>query len=612
MQARLTFLALVAVAVVCYLPVMYGAPIWDDAPFLFENPLFEGDGALYRIWLTTENHDYWPLTYSWFLFFRRAFGADYLPYHLANALLHAANGILIWRILRSLDVRYALVPAVLYLVHPVNVEAVAWMFQAKTLLASAFALGSVLTFLRYEELGRRRDLFLTAGLFGAGMLSKTSVIAFPAVYLLVSAWRNGRPTRRAAAAAIPSGLIGLGLGGVAFWFHRLHYLVGTEVVRDAGVVERMLAAFWALWFYLYKAFLPIHLSFIYPRWEIVTTDPLAWLPAAGAILAVLVLVKTKQSAILYCLAFFALMLLPVLGFVDIPFMQFSLVADHWQYPAIAGPLILAAPVAERLAKRIGKRPAHAALTVAGAGLCVLTAGRAALFVNEISIYRDAVQRAPDNFMVRLNLGKALAAQKDLTGAIEQFVAAGALAPASPDALNNLGSALAESGRPEQAAEQLRKALALDPGHVDANYNLANLMMQISRIEEAATLYEKALERAPDHAEARTNLGVALAQLGRFDQAKEHLSQASRLSPKNTGIRINLARVLANAGDLEAAEAEATRAVEIDPSSTRAWVLLGFLAAKRGKRKEAEQHYLRALQMAPPEMRPQIRAALEQL
>lgn len=612
MQAKLTGLALVALAVACYLPALNGAPIWDDVQFLFESRILEGDGALYRIWLTTENHDYWPVTYSWFLLFRSVFGQSPLPYHLANTLLHAVNGLLIWRILEALRVRHAVVPAALFLVHPVNVEAVAWMFQAKSLLASAFSFGSALVFLRYEEEGRLRDLLLTFGLFAAGMLSKTSVIAFPAVLLLLSAWRHGRPTRRAFSAALPAGLIGLGLGAVAFWFHRLHYLVGTDVVRDAGILERTLGAFCALWFYVYKAMIPIGLSFIYPRWELSAADPIGWIAAAGAVLTVVVLVETKQRAVLYCLAFFALMLLPVLGFVDIPFMQFSLVADHWQYPALAGPLVLSAPLVDRASTRLGQKPTYAALVIVGLGLCGLTTMRAALFVDEISVYRNAVQHAPDNFMVRLNLGKALAKKKDLTGAIEQFEAAGAIAPRSPDALNNLGSALAESGRPEAAAEQLRNALAADPGHVDANYNLANLLMQIRRIDEAAKLYEAALHRAPDHVEARTNLGAALAQLGRFDEAKDHLARAARLSPKNAHIRINLARVLANAGDLEAAEAEAKRAAEIDPKSTLARVLLGFLASKRGARQEAEQHYLRALQMAPPEMRPQIRAALDAL
>jgi tetratricopeptide (TPR) repeat protein len=598
-------LLLLALAIVAYLPAMNGAPIWDDVQFLFENPLLAAPDGLARIWLSTESHDYWPLSYTWLWSFRRAFGDYTLPYHLGNVALHALNGILIHRLLCKLDCKAPLVPAIAFVLHPVNVEAVAWMFQAKTLLASAFAFAACLAFLRYEESGSRRELALAIAAFTAAMLSKTSAAMFPLVFLLLSAWRHRTPTRRAWLASIPMLAIALALGAVSIWFHRLHYLVGTAVVRDDTLLERTLGAAWALWFYLYKAVLPIGLSFVYPRWEIDASSPLAWVPLAGAIASIFLLRRSRAAS--FALAFFAINLIPVLGFVDIPFMQFSLVADHWQYPAIAGPLALLSPLAERLREK----QRIAAVVLLAIALGALAAQRASLFTDEISVYRDAAARAPDNFMVRLNLGKALAAQKDLDGAIAEFEAAARIAE-NADVLNNLGSALAEKSSPEEAAKRFRRALELDPGHVDANVNLGNLLLAIGRFEEAASHFARALERAPDHLAARTNLGAALATLGRFEEARGHLERAVALAPENVELLLTLARVQANAGDLPAAEATAKRALAIDANAFTANVLLGAIAAKRGDFAGARAHYDAALRTAPAEVTPQIRAAIEAL
>ncbi len=599
-------LLLLALAMIAYLPALNGAPIWDDTQFLFYNPLLAGPDGLRRIWLTTESHDYWPLSYTWLWALRQLFGTWVLPYHLGNAALHGINAVLIHRILRKLDCAHPLVPAIAFVLHPVNVEAVAWMFQAKTLLASAFALGAALAFLSYETSGSRRTLVLVGAAFTAAMLSKTSAVMFPAVLLLFSAWRHGRPTRRALVGVLPLGAIALVLGAVAVWFHRLHYLVGTAIVRDDTLLERALGAGWALWFYLFKTVVPIGLSFVYPRWHIEASSPHAWLPLLGVVVAVWLLRRARAPA--YALTFFALNLIPVLGFVDIPFMQFSLVADHWQYPAIAGPLALLSPLWARL--RAGQRtPAAAILT---AGLLFLTAERAALFTDEITVYRDAAARAPDNFMVRLNLGRALALAHDLPGAVEAFEQAVRIAPEAPDAQVDLGSALAESGRPDEAAKHFRRALELDAGSVEAHYDLGNLLLAIGRLDEAAQHYASVLERAPDHLQAQANLGAALASLGRFAEARVHLERAVALAPEHVDLRITLARVQADAGDLATAETTVEAALALDPNAFTAHVLAGAIAAEQGRRDQALAHYRQALERAPTEMAAQIRAAMEAL
>jgi tetratricopeptide (TPR) repeat protein len=602
-----------ALAIVPYVPCLEGRPIWDDDPFLFENPILMRPDALRTIWATLEGHDYWPVSYTFFHFMLRTFGNYLVPYHVANAVLHAATALLFWRVLARLGLEWGVVPAALFAAHPVNVEAVAWIFQAKTLLAGLFAMASAAAFLEYDATGKRAYVALTVIAFVLAMLAKTSIVMLFAAFPLLAIYGR-RPVRRAVEAAVPCGVAAAVLGGIAFHAHRVHYLVGTGVVRDDSLLERTLGAFAAFVFYLSKALAPVGLSFVYPRWALDLRDPLVWLPMIGTVIGFGILIRYRNTwgrvpAIV--LAIYALLLAPVLGFVDIPFMQFSLVADHWQYPAIAAPLALSAPVAAAIARRSTKAAPAVALAVSLA-LAAGSWSRSLVFVDEISVYRDAAERAPDNFMVRLNLGKALVTARDRLGAVREFTKAAEIDPRSTDALNNLASALAETGDPEQAARRYREALAIDPSHVEANYNLGNLLLRMGKLEEAVARYDAVIERVPDHVEAHANAGAALAQLGKLEAARPHFERAVALSPKNAELWINLARVLGNLGDLPAAERAAKEALHVRPSSTRAQILAGFLVAKQGRTEEARQLYLEAMLMASPEMRAEIQNALEQL
>ncbi len=378
---------IVAAALLAYAPVLRAGFIWDDDAFLTENPLIRAPDGLYRAWFTTTSPDYFPLTSSMLWLEWRLWGPNAAGYHLVNVLLHAASAVLLWRVLLRLRIPGAWLAGLLFAVHPVAVESVAWITERKNTLAMALYLASILAWLRCDGVGFHHDdttsttngsrqtairsdhdettntsnatphstlrtphYLLSLGLFLLALLAKTSVVMLPAVLLGCAWWRRGRVARRDLVRVLPFAAVAAALGLVTIWY-QYHNAIGPHVVRSEGLASRAVTAGWAAWFYLYKALLPLKLCFVYPRWT-AAVSLLAVVPGL-LFLAMLFLFarfgpKGWGRPFLFALGYFLVTLLPVLGFVDISFMYYSLVADRWQYTALVGVVALAAGLSARL------------------------------------------------------------------------------------------------------------------------------------------------------------------------------------------------------------------------------------------------------------------------
>ncbi len=480
-----------------YQPALRAGFIWDDDDLVFANPLVTDAGGFRDIWFSTKFYDYYPLTLSSFWIEWRLWGNQAANYHATNILLHAFSAVFFWRCLKYLKLPGAWIVALLFAIHPVNVESVAWIAQRKNTLSLFFYALSLLFFLRSENQGsaittqnlkfkiQNSQYWLSLFTFPLALLSKTSVVMLPVVLLGCVWWRRGKISREDFIRTIPFFILAAVLSAVTIWV-QYNRAIATDVVQEGNFWARLAGAGWAIWFYLGKIFVPANLSFVYPRWTIDPRSLISFLPtlAAAVCLALFWFCrKTWGRPFLFAFGYFVVTLFPVLGFFNIYFQKFSLVADHWQYQSMIAPMALVVGGLVWISKKFStKTTASSSLKfqpqaiVAGITiaifLSVLTFRQAEVYANSETIWRDTLKKNPSAWIAHNLLGAEMAAQGNLDEAMTHYSAALKLNPNHAEAHNNLAIALAMRGDLKNAIEHFSDACRLNTNLLVAANSLA--------------------------------------------------------------------------------------------------------------------------------------------
>ena len=577
--------ALCLLVAVSYFPALAAGFVWDDVVLTKATPLHTWSG-LAQIWfapralLPYEGH-YWPLLHTTFWLEHKLWGLAPLGYHLVNLLLHTSVVLLLWRLLRRLGVPGAWFAAAVFAVHPLHVESVAWVIGRKDILATVFYLSSVLAYIRFVEMQRKGHYLLAVTLFVLGLLSKSIVITLPVALLLWHWWRHGRVTMADCRRTLPFFLMGLGIALADY-----AYYTDIEPVSFAySPLERGLIAAHALAFYAGKLLWPTGLIGVYPRWEPGIGDLLAWGGAAGFAAVVAVLWHWRRRlgrGPLTGVLFFAVALSPTLGFVDFGYMQFSFVADRFQYLAGIGLIAVVAGAAGRACQRgLGAlpthraRPARLAIGVVGAAILAVAG---LLTWNQVGLYRDdgtffthVIAHNPQARGAHNNLGNYLQAEGRYGEAHAAFQTALELRSDDPGLLNNIGVLLVKQDRHEEAVARYREALRLKPQHQDAMRNLAT---------------------------ALGSIGVLLSNQGRNEEAIARFREALRFDPQFQTAMTNIAVLLINQGRYAEGLASAQQVIAHYPDDAKAHHLVGLGLFHLNRKAEALRHYDRALALYP--------------
>lgn len=581
-------LLLVGGTIIAYLPVWHAGLIWDDRSLVIDNPLIQRADGLWRLWFSTEPVDYYPVTSTMLWVEWRLWGPSLVGYHGVNVLLHALGAFVLWRVLARLKVPGSWLAAAIFAVHPVNVESVAWITERKNTLAMVFFLLSLLCFSRFDGVSsfrapRWRWYWLSLAAFLLAMLSKTVVAPLPLVLLGLAWWQRGKVRRTDVLHALPFFAVAAAIGLISLWFQS-HRAIGTDIVRTDSFWARLAGAGWAIWFYLYKVVLPIDLRSIYPRWRIDGTQWWSYLPGllvAGAFWLFWRYRRTWGKAALVALAYFVVMLLPVLGFLDIGFMLVSLVADRWQYFAIIGPIVLAASAIATVSVLAGKALRVAAMALGGAllvGLAALTWRQSGLYSDPGTFWRAVLATNSESWVAHNNLGGFLVERGELDEAMVHFTRAVEIRPGYATAHYNLAGVLREKGQADEAMAHLRRALEIAPNYVEAHNSLAKVYSQKGQAEEAIVHLRRALEIDPGQAEAHNNLANVLWQKGEIREAVVHYQKALELRPDYAVAHHNLGDVLQQKGEVREAAAHYERALQLRPDFAPAHNSLAWLLA----------------------------------
>jgi protein O-mannosyl-transferase len=577
----------VAATVVAYLPAIGGGFIWDDNMYVTGNTTLRTLDGLRRIWLEpTSIPQYYPLVHTTFWAEYQTWGgANPQELHLTNVLLHATSALLLWRVLVRLGVPGGWLAAALFALHPVEVESVAWITERKNVLSGVCYLAAALAYLRFDERRRAGWYALAFVLFVCALLSKTVTASLPVALGIVLWWRRGRLGVRDVVPLVPMVAVGAAMGATTAWLEETH--VGAEGAEWAFTfVERCLIAGRALWFYLATLAWPAPLVFIYPRW---TIDAGVWwqylfpLAAAAAVIALWAARGRLGRGPLAAALFFGVTLVPALGFVNVFPMRFSFVADHFQYHASIGPLVLAAAAATtaatRLAWPVGTRAAGAAVVLGM--LATLTWRQAHVYHDLETLYRDTLAKNPSAWMAHNNLGQILDRAGKFQEALDHFRETVRLFPDFPEGHNNLGAALEHLGKTEDALAEYREAVRLLPDYADGNYNLGRVLLGQGHSDEAIPYLATVTRVRPDFAPARRNLARALAATGHGDEAIAQYRESLRIEPGNAQAHLGLGTLLEQRHDVAAAIEQYAAAARLDPKLAEARQRLAAARAAAG-------------------------------
>jgi tetratricopeptide (TPR) repeat protein len=588
-------LLLGAAVLVVYAQVReFGFVNYDDPSYVYENEHVRS-GVTWpgvRWALTSGMESNWlPLTRLSHMLDCHLFGLAPGAHHAVNVLLHLANSLLLFGVLRTMTGatwRSAWVAGV-FAVHPVHAESVAWVSERKDVLSTLLGLLSLWGYVRYTRAPSRARYALSLLAFAGSLLAKQMLVTLPLLFLLLDLWPLGRLTpagrpgasaprsRRAALLTekIPFILVAVAAGGAALaaqW-------AGGSVLSTAArpMTARLANAVMSYVRYVGHLLWPADLTFFYPYHPWPTWQATAAAALLLAITSAGLWLARRRPYVLVGWSWYLLTLLPVIGLVQV---GDQALADRYTYFPSIGLCIVAAWGACDL---LGQwRFARLALASAGA-LTVLVAAAAGarqtgtwrdsrtLLTRALAVtpdnhiahnnlgfelekegrldeamahYAVALRLAPDDPKPRNNLGRALATRGDLAGAIEQYTIAVQLRPRFADAQQSLADALAQSGQMAAAVAHYRAAADLGRRTPSTLNNLGVALSSTGDIEGGLQQYLAALALDPNHADARANAARALIDLDRPGEAVVHLEAIVRRDPDNAAARLQLAELLA--------------------------------------------------------------------
>ncbi|HYL76242.1 MAG TPA: tetratricopeptide repeat protein [Bryobacteraceae bacterium] len=536
-RAYKTFPLTVALAtLIVFLPALWNGFVdWDDVTNFVENMNYRGLGLTQIHWMWTSHlmNRYIPITWMTLGLDYTVWGMEPLGYHLTNILWHAANAVIFYFLAVALFRRAipetaiamrvriplgALFAALVFALHPLRVESVAWVTERRDLVSGFFYLLAILVYVRgVSDTPRhpldRQHYWGCFALFVLGILSKEMVVTLPAILLILDVYPLrrlgggllswfGSEARKVWLEKIPFFAVSLGDSAYAFYVAiQEHSSQSFSHLRPLG---RFAVSIYGLAYYLWKTILPIHLSPMHAL-TLHRIDPrglpfqLSAVAVIWMVAAVLVL-RRRFPALPAVVLAYAITLIPVLGIFH---NGRQIAADRYTYLACLGWALLAGA-----ALLEAKRLAVPAVALVGGVLGFLTWQQVQVWRDSMTLWNYCADNDPSSV-----------------------------------AYNNVGGLLGQQGDLIAATEYLRRAAALDPDNGQARNNFGNVLLHLQDWDNAALEFEAAQKLVPDLANAYWGLGCARMNQGRLDEAISQFQTALRLDPNNQASREKLAEAI---------------------------------------------------------------------
>ena len=507
---------------------------YDDNVYITDNAQVQkGLTSNGIIWAFTTSHtgNWHPLAWISHMLDCELYGLNPGGHHLTNVLLHMANAILLFVVLRWMTGaiwRSGLVAA-LFALHPLHVESVAWAAERKDVLSTFFWMLTMVAYVHYVNRPGGKRYFLVLVTFFLGLMAKPMLVTLPFVLLLLDYWPLNRFKPRAVTGSVEDQPLGFRSSGddkspilkavmektPLFVMSLFSCVVTVMAQQEAGAISTLeivpfklriangLVSFVA---YMGKMIWPQDLAVFYPH---PGSDLQIWKPVAAGLFLLIVStvalwVAQRCRYVLVGWLWYLGTLVPVIGLVQV---GEQAMADRYTYVPLIGLFIVVVWGFADLVK--GWRSRRWVVSVSAAVMVLaLMAGswlQVAHWKNSVKLFKHALDATSNNYVAHYNLGNALALQGKLTGAVSHY----------------------------------NKALQINPDHAEAHLNLAVGLDRQGKHQEAIQHYAEVLRISPHDAQSHNNLGVALAEQGRLKEAVAHFTEALRIDPNFKEAQRNL-------------------------------------------------------------------------
>jgi protein O-mannosyl-transferase len=526
-------------------------------------------------WAFTHFHssNWHPLTWISHMVDCQIYGLDPWGHHFTNVLVHSANAILLFFLVRQLTGRLwpAAFVAAIFAIHPLRVESVAWVSERKDVLSGLFFMLTLMAYVRYARAPNRSRYLAVVIFFVMGLMSKPMVVSVPLILLLLDYWPLNRlePNRRGLWLMIREKLPLLALALVSSVLTVFAQRGSIQPITHISLPQRMSNAAISYLDYLRDLFWPKDLAVLYP-WtsEIRLQPPVIAFSLLLLLVASIAVIMLRQRRYLVTGWFwYLIMLLPAIGIVHVGNQSH---ADRYTYmPQIGIYLMLAFAAVELCARWRFMRAPIIAITATGIIALTFSARiQASYWQDSETLWRHAIAATTDNIIAEGNLGLALHWKGNDREAMEHFERSLSINRQQPEVLSSLGSFYLELGRVDDSISVLKEALELEPKLEDAHYNLGNTYLRIGNAREALHQYRRALDIEPNDIEALNNMAWILATWpdSMVRNGIEAVSLAERADSLTNGqnhvIAATLAAAYAEAGRLPEAVRAGERAFSI--------------------------------------------------
>ncbi|TAM39844.1 tetratricopeptide repeat protein [bacterium] len=538
------FIQLLSLVILCFLiyaPSLGNGFIWDDDTNLYKNPWIQTTGGLKDIWLSNKIYQYYPVNFTSFWLEHKLWGLNPSGYHAVNLILHILNVLLVFWVVRKLYARLAFPVALLFAVHPIQVETVAWITERKNLLSLFFFLSAILAYLRFDFTRRIRDYLFTVAMFAFALLSKPVAVCFIFFPALYKWWRDGKVTRREFRLSVILAAIGLFIA-----LHTLYlefYQVGARG-SDFGLsfLERFILSARIMLFYPYKIIFPFDFVFFYPRWEVNANLWWQWLFSLAVILiagALFIYRKKIGRGALALLIFYMISIFPVLGFLNVYGMKFSYVADHFSYLSTPALLLLICAGITFLSDRLKTKLTFLSsmaykILIRGIFIIIIiymcgkSIGLTKNYKNEKALWSNLVKDSPRCLVAYDSLAEEYRNIGEKEKVLDLYKKAVVINPAAQEAYYNLGNAYCDLGRNEDAIKAYERAIEINPGYLQALNNLASTYADLGQTARAIEIWNKAVQIDPGFAIAHFNLVKFYFAQKKYNLAIKHCDEIKKL------------------------------------------------------------------------------------